>query len=1109
MRRSLTHYWRTHLAVIAGAAVTSAVLTGALIVGDSLRGSLRDLTLDRLGEISWAVVGERPFRPSLAADLATDLGTPTPTQVLMLRASASNSETGARASRVNLWGVQEDFFALFPSAPAIDLETREGPFASAAVNQSLATELGIVEGAQIVLAFQRPSDVPRETVVGRAESADTVELLRLSVSRVLPDRGPGGFGLEAQQTRTLNVLVDRDRLQRAVFGRDGAGMNLLLGRQAGSDTADLAGALHRVLSLEDLGLQLESEGAVTTLESRQFVLDDARAATAQAVAAELGVPVQPVLTYLANSIELGDRRVPFSTVSALGTLSDPALGPFSLTDGQPAPDLAEDEVLLNSWAADDLEAQAGDEVELSYYTLGARDDLETRRHRLRVAGVVGLEGLALDARLTPEFPGIEGADDISAWDPPFPVDLDTIRPRDEEYWDLYRSAPKAFVSLDLGRELWRSRFGSLTSLRLAFPSAAVRNAFETELTERLDPRQAGLMVRSLRAEGLEAARGATDFAGLFLGLSLFLIVAAALLAGLLFRLGVERRAGEIGLLRATGFPARRVRRRFLREGLVLATVGTVLGLAGGTVYAWALLAGLRSWWLPAIGEPVLFLHVTATTLVIGTLASIAVVALAIALALRRLGKASIVALLREVVTASGEPTSRRSLAIASVALVAALGLSAAAWTADARSAAGLAFGVGAALLVAGLAFFAHRTGRPTTAATRLGKGGGWTLAARNSTRNRARSLLCISLMASASFVIVVVAANRLHGEIDVTDRASGAGGFTLVAETDVPIYGHLADESTEVAAAIDGSTVVPFRLLPGEDVSCLNLYQPQRPRLLGAPPEMVARGGFTFSQTLAPPESVIDNGWELLNQPLGEGVIPAIGDLNSVLWILHSGLGKDIVIENERGEELRLRLVGLLSKSLFQSELVISEADFERHFPSTTGYSHFLLAPEPSASVAVAATLETELARLGFDAVSTQERLVSFQAVENTYLSTFQTLGGLGLILGTLGMGIILLRNVLERRAELATLRAIGFRRSRLQALVLLENAFLLLTGLAIGAVAGAAAAAPRLASTGQNLPWFSLGMILLGVFAIGMASSTLAVRSVARLPLVTSLRAR
>src|SRR4051812_47965694 len=67
---SLRHYRRIHLAVAMGVAVATAVLTGALLVGDSVRGSLRDLTLQRLGLIDSAVVSPRMFRAELARELA-------------------------------------------------------------------------------------------------------------------------------------------------------------------------------------------------------------------------------------------------------------------------------------------------------------------------------------------------------------------------------------------------------------------------------------------------------------------------------------------------------------------------------------------------------------------------------------------------------------------------------------------------------------------------------------------------------------------------------------------------------------------------------------------------------------------------------------------------------------------------------------------------------------------------------------------------------------------------------------------------------------------------------------------------------------------------------
>ena len=112
------------------------------------------------------------------------------------------------------------------------------------------------------------------------------------------------------------------------------------------------------------------------------------------------------------------------------------------------------------------------------------------------------------------------------------------------------------------------------------------------------------------------------------------------------------------------------------------------------------------------------------------------------------------------------------------------------------------------------------------------------------------------------------------------------------------------------------------------------------------------------------------------------------------------------------------------------------------------------------------AALEQGLDAYGFDAEPTRERLDRYQAVQNTYLATFQTLGGLGLLLGTLGLAAILLRNVLERRGELATMRALGFPRASLARLVLAENTLLLVIGLAIGA--GAALLAVGVGTLGR-----------------------------------------
>src|SRR5437867_2497228 len=112
--RGLTYYWRTNAAVVLGVATAVAVLAGALLVGDSVRGSLRDLVLQRIGRADLVVVSSGFFREALAADVRADQAFAESfrgvSPLVMMPAVVSNQANGRRASRVQVYGIDDRFW---------------------------------------------------------------------------------------------------------------------------------------------------------------------------------------------------------------------------------------------------------------------------------------------------------------------------------------------------------------------------------------------------------------------------------------------------------------------------------------------------------------------------------------------------------------------------------------------------------------------------------------------------------------------------------------------------------------------------------------------------------------------------------------------------------------------------------------------------------------------------------------------------------------------------------------------------------------------------------------------------------------------------------------
>ena len=1211
--RSLAFYWRTNLAVVLGVIAGTAVIGGALVVGDSVRGSLRQMTLDRLGQIDFALTSFRFVREDLANEIAArpefaeSFSAAAPALMLTggVQFNLPKSQEGSpgneaphvlRAGQVGVWGVDERLWTLTRTTDVAPPEGNE-----IILNHRLAEQLGegnggrnIRPGDTVTLWIELPATIPREALLGKR--SETTREIEFTVKAILEEAaGAGRLSLVPNQQLPRNAFVSLKTLQenlelsriepsRRNRTERPARVNAILvagketstgsGTQAPQAAEKLERLLDDALQPDDLGMRVvaNEKRQYLSLESEQQIVDDSLARAGNEAARQLGLKTSPVFVYLANTIwkgKLEDGHFSRYTVVAGVDLSNqPPFGPFDFVGAAPVLPIGEGaiesggpgEVILNDWLAEDLEAKVGDTIRMEWHVVGSHGELPELGRDFIVKGIVQLAGAADDRGLTPEVKGITDVQTFSDWDAPF--DMKPVTGRDDDYWEEHRATPKAFVSLKTAEHLWLSRYGKLTSLRMSAPDGMTLDEGAKRVTktvlENLEPAETGLVFQPVKFAGLVAAGGSQDFSGLFIGFSFFLILSATILIGLLFRLGLERRAANIGLLEAVGLSPRQVRWAFLKEGLLLVVIGGLLGTAAAVGYASLMVYGLKTWWIGAIGTRFLEVYIRPESLAFGFAGSALIAFLALWWGLRQLRAISARELLAGATEASlssadQQARGRRAARIAMGTTLIAVALLAGVLTGlipDREAFGGFSwtivcfFLVGACLLTASLMFLSAWLNNDRTLAVRgAGLVGLTRLGLRNAARQRQRSVLTVGLIASAAFVLVAVAAGHRNPAVEFPVKDSGNGGFLLVGESSAPVlYDFGTPEGREKlditfdaksndagerrsAELVDRMEVIPFRVKPGEDASCLNIYRTRLPTLLGTPQRMIERGGFKFVGADRP------NPWTLLTEslPPEEGVptYPALGDMNTLQYSLKKGVGSTIGVPDDEHPQYRLKIVGMFDSSVFQGVLLLSEADFLKVAPERVGAEYFLIglsgegaknegddqrtsnaATSSNAdALALREILESKLAPFGFDAERVADRLAGFLAVQNTYLSTFQTLGGLGLLLGTLGLATVMLRNVLERRSELALLRAVGFRNSRLAWLVMGENAFLLLWGLAAGAASALLAMFPHIRSVGGEVPWTSLSAILASVCVVGMLAALGAVREAVRTPIVETLR--
>ena len=1098
--RSAIFYRQAHALVLAGTMLATAILVGAMLIGDSVKFSLTQSALLRLGHIEWAMDSRGRFFPADLADrLANETGAGIVPVLLFRGIVLDSGGTGSEPRQINnvqILGVPDSFWAFAP-CPKPTLTTD-----GIAINEKLARELQIHCGEQISIRFSKPSLMPRDAPLSSQEKNDTLRAT-FTVEAIVNDHQLGRFNLAANQQVPYNVFVSLPWLQETAGLPHQA--NLLLANSNANQTVEhLNQAIRKVWRLEDAGLMLKpfDGGRLYQLESKRVFMDPNIGVALSAISNSAGA-----LTYLVNSIATTtgrpNRETPYSFVVALSPSSDSGLGLVP-------PEMTDDEIIVNRWLADQLAVIPGDSVKISYYEFGSLNQVHETNHLFKVRSIVEMQDMAKERELGPNFPGLTDAGKCTEWDIGIPLQKNKIEdPANETYWNDFRATPQAVITLKAGQKMWANRFGNLTAIRL---SANTNTA--DEILQRLNPSESGLAFLPIRQTALKAVEESMDFGQLFLGMSFFLIFASLTLTSLLFVFGIQQRSDETGLFLALGFRPGQIRRLWIQECILIAALGAMAGAWLGSYYTRGLIWCLSHIWQGAVANAEIQYQASLTTIGLGTLSSFTIALGSLFLMIRRESKKSAQALFsgetpfRPELTGSNWISTRRGTKCVSIAgMAVALGLIGYASVAPPLSLAPIFFTAGCLLLISLLGF-------SLLLLIRLAQTGGQLtilkLGFRNAGRRSARSLTAIGLLACGCFIIIAVSAMQEDIESTAHRRDSGTGGFTLFGDSTLPIQADLNSQEGRKKFKLDqdpdliSARIVSMKVKDGDDASCLNLNRAQTPTLIGVDPhDFEKRGAFQ-------PPDMEGHLWSLLTDSSPDGIIPGLaGDANTAEWGLKKKPGDILIFNNERGETFQVKLVGYLPMrlSVFQGNILIPVHAFSAQYPSENGSRRFLIDTLSGTENRVKDALTLKLGKWGINMTSTTGRLKSFYSVESTYMAIFMVLGGLGLLLGSAGMSIVVLRNIRESRKELALLAATGYSHRQILMVVWAEHGIILGLGLATGIMASLAAIWPGLRAPGIHLPWLPLSLLICGMMLFQVLWVLLATWIALRAPLLNNLR--
>jgi len=1077
--RSVKHYRTATLYQFLIILALSSIITGSLLTGRSVRKSLADTNMDKLYGTGYFIsAGNKYFPYSLSDRIKTITGSGVE-GILETGGWATNFNTGTSALDIKVFGVKNSFFLY--NGKNDSLHIKEG---ETIINSKLAIKLGIEKGDDILIRFPDPSDIPVEAPFTPEE--DAYESMVLKVVEILESSGPEYFSLGINQTQPLNIFVSLNEFKNYFSGSEKIN-RILIHKNLNLGLSEAENILADSFNFEDAGFYTrfsESASQNEILSDRIFITDNELSLITGLVPGS-----GPVMTYLVNSLETENSATPYSFVSAL---------PGGLFENVPD----STQVIINEWLADDLGAKIGDSLSFTYFIMGPYKALEENKQRFVISDIIEMDDEWSDPQLMPPFPGISGRESCSNWDAGFRIDMSLIRDKDEDYWNIYGGCPKAYINYETGKKLWANNYGTATAIRL--PGAINLEETLENLEENIKPGEMGFRINNIRDKALLAASNSVDFSTLFLSLGFFIILSSVILLILVVSIQFESRKEQVSTLNALGFGRKKIFRLFIVESVPLVLTGSIAGIFTGLLVNNLIIKSLNSVWQGAVQTNTLKASSDPLSMLLGLTITLFLVMIVMILLLRNhlkrkeneripAVKKSFAKISPVIFTLSASIT----LVLVAVSIII-TGKETLLWFLC-----GLMVFVTFLLYLAKLIFSKYRIlGRRSPSSVNPS----WSYYA----HHPARALTPVLFLGAGLFTVIITGANRKSFDTELLSRSSGTGGYLIWGETVTPLIYDMNSGRGWYEYNLDqelykDAYFIQIRKQEGNDASCLNLNQVETPPVLGLDVTNFSRdGAFSFASLMKGLEET--DPWSFINRRITGNTIYGIIDQTVMRWNLVKETGDTIYIPAEDGSIINIIIAAGLKSSVFQGNIIIGLENFNGLFPSVSGSNIFLVDGNADNIYAYLDDLARSLSAYGTELSPTYERLASFYVVTNTYLTVFLTLGGFGLIMGVIGLGFVLIRNLDLRKTEFALMIAAGFRLTSLRKMILKEHILILSAGILAGTVPALIATLPSLLSD-TKVPVVLLGIIILAIALAGVISIHLTVRKAVSRSLTESLR--